>query len=301
MAKEMKKIFIVDYVKGDSAYSTIWYKLFLSGCRRSRSPRSADLLLLNRWHPVTKFPKPIIYFIDDLLWKLPQGYHPCSLQQLQDMTYWLYQSIRVVASTPYLATWLSLAMGVDVDALTVSLPDGVFRPDILSSNKGNKNGVVLSVGFYAHDHDIRDSGLWRCWGRLQRIYSVQVLGKSRLLGVHNSRPYSQYLTALRQFKLGLIPLQDHPFNYAKTVLKFLEYVVSGVVPIFSEIKAGEYAKLARKFPELVVKNGEWISVISRVLPKVEQLWPKLFRYCYDYHRHSVTSQEWDRILRRIDV
>jgi len=297
MGKPVKKLFITGLDSRAAWYSVIWHEVFLSCFTRCYSVYDADVVLLQRAHSITEYTQPVIYFIDDLLWCFARGYKQFPAEIMTQATYWLSHADIIIASTSYLATWLHLKFRIEARYLPVALPDRYYCRDIVTKNRTR---VVLTTGFNAHDHDITDSGLLSCWETLQNGLQVQVLGRSKVLGTNNIVTYSQYLNTLRQARIGLIPLQDHPFNYAKTILKFLEYVVSGVVPVFSRIRAGDYAKLADMFPDLVVEDGDWLTAINRVWPRTEKIWPEIFQYCYDNHRHSVTYKIWNKLMEEVN-
>lgn len=67
--------------------------------------------------------------------------------------------------------------------------------------------------------------------------------------------------SILQFDIGLIPLNDVPFNLAKSSIKSLEYTAAGIPFIASRV--GEYARQQRETGagRIVKNHGDWIKHI----------------------------------------
>lgn len=97
------------------------------------------------------------------------------------------------------------------------------------------------------------------------------------LGIRNRPPHScwgftnisEYPKRLVEFDIGLVPLQDSPFNQAKSWLKGLEYASLGIVPIVTPVK--DYQNLIDIGAALPASTPkEWYNIVKELILDTEQ-------------------------------
>lgn len=115
---------------------------------------------------------------------------------------------------------------------------------------------------------------------------------------------SPYYTALTTLDVGLVPLQDSPFNRAKSYLKALEFSANGVVVVASPTPANR--DLAKTVPiELASTPEDWYEAIFRAVVKAEWRTDRareakeksLQRHTYSV-KAELWVQAWERALNR---
>jgi glycosyltransferase involved in cell wall biosynthesis len=85
----------------------------------------------------------------------------------------------------------------------------------------------------------------------------------RICSVEGMRPILEYPKMFEKIDIGIVPLSDVPFNYAKSYIKGLEYAAAGVPFIASATP--EYVFLANHGVGRVARNGdEWGMHISEL-------------------------------------
>jgi glycosyltransferase involved in cell wall biosynthesis len=85
----------------------------------------------------------------------------------------------------------------------------------------------------------------------------------RICSVEGMRPILEYPKMFEKIDIGIVPLSDVPFNYAKSYIKGLEYAAAGVPFIASATP--EYVFLANHGVGRVARNGdEWEMHISEL-------------------------------------
>lgn len=92
------------------------------------------------------------------------------------------------------------------------------------------------------------------------------------LGIRNRPPHAcwgftnivEYPKKLVGFDIGLVPLQDSPFNQSKSFLKGLEYASLGIVPVVTPTK--DYQKLIDMGIALPASTPkEWYTVVKELV------------------------------------
>ena len=114
------------------------------------------------------------------------------------------------------------------------------------------------------------------------------------------RILSQYPEMFRKINIGLVPLNNLPFNYAKSTIKGLEYTAAGIPFIASW--SPEYEQLANEGVGRVAKNQEeWLNHLNELLdPRVrkEEI-EKNYQIVKDRHSMLARSIEWDQTMQEI--
>lgn len=113
-------------------------------------------------------------------------------------------------------------------------------------------------------------------------------------------PLSKYPEMFRKIDIGIVPLNNIPFNYAKSTIKGLEYTAAGV-PFVSSYSP-EYAELEKQGVGRVANNPEeWISHLTELQdPRVrkEEI-DKNYENLLASHTMSSRSKDWDEVLNQI--
>ncbi|MCG3769910.1 MAG: hypothetical protein JW384_01041 [Nitrosomonadaceae bacterium] len=92
---------------------------------------------------------------------------------------------------------------------------------------------------------------------IRRIYPPDVVGSSY-------PAFMSWLTARREWQIGISPLQDTQFNDAKSPIKALDYISMGAVPIVSDVEA--YRSLPATAVERVANRPEnWYKSIASLV------------------------------------
>lgn len=131
---------------------------------------------------------------------------------------------------------------------------------------------------------------------------------SHLLGIPSTvkfskeprRPLSQYPQMFRKIDVGIVPLNDVPFNHAKSTIKGLEYTAAGIPFIASW--SPEYALLAEQGVGRVARNEEeWMTHLEDLMnPKIRK---EEIEKNYENvkKRHSISAQKnnWQEVMTNI--
>jgi len=270
-----------------------WWKPLLDMSQEVHEPNMADIVLVSRLLPEDKLVPnniPLLYFIDDLYWKLyPQhGGRKLLISRAEKV---IPRANLVVASTDFLRECLAIYFP-NKKVLSLRLCLTEEKPYQAPTK------LVLNMGKNAHDIDLIASGLNLLLEKLQHKYNLQIIGVSSLLKLNNYLPYNHCLSAMTH-SLGLIPLKDdYSFNYAKSLLKVFEYVSRGSVCVFSHISYGDYGLLTRKIPDLVVEK-DWISKVDEVWNNPQEFYEQLLSFCRNYGDYSIAKERWERVLSEI--
>ncbi len=78
-------------------------------------------------------------------------------------------------------------------------------------------------------------------------------------------PYRELGAELAGFDVGIAPLDDIPFNRARSDVKLKEYAAAGVPWLASPI--GPYAGLGEKQGGRLVADGDWLAALDRIVSK----------------------------------
>lgn len=111
---------------------------------------------------------------------------------------------------------------------------------------------------------------------------------------------SKYPEMFRKIDIGLVPLNDIPFNHAKSTIKGLEYTAAGI-PFISSYSP-EYEILAKQGVGRVAYNEEdWIFYLTELQdPKTrkEEI-EKNYENVKKMHTTEVRGKDWDKVFTSI--
>lgn len=173
----------------------------------------------------------------------------------------------VTVSTPFLFDKITNDFGcskVNIIENGVTVTD--FNPRYHKQRK-IKVGWVGSTSHRSGDleilHDVLDSPKWKLHHsghNTNAPYFADKVGVRRdkvsLSPMYHPQQYARNAFC---FDVGIAPLNDVPFNHAKSWIKAIEYAASGVPFIMSDI--GEYRRLKEKygFGRLASTKDEWVE------------------------------------------
>ena len=221
------------------------------------------------------------------------------------------------------------------DYLTVSTP---FLYDFYTKEKGKKNVFLIRNGIDAdrwhkrndHSRYLPTFGWvgatpWRSLdleqmqpffgkfmeeNRLPFHHSGHINGHSVVprLGLSETTKFtheprkviSQYPQMFKKIDVGIVPLNNIPFNHAKSGIKGLEYTAAGVPFIASY--SPEYEYLYGQGIGLMARNeDEWMTHLNHMLDprnrKAEI--EKSYENVKSLHSMEVRGKEWDQVLNEI--
>lgn len=111
---------------------------------------------------------------------------------------------------------------------------------------------------------------------------------------------SQYPKMFKKIDVGIVPLNDIPFNHAKSTIKGLEYTAAGIPFIASY--SPEYEFFAKNGVGLVAHNeDEWLEHLTSMLdPKFrkEEI-DRNYEIVRENHSMRARAKEWDKTMKKI--
>lgn len=211
----------------------------------------------------------------------------------------------VTVSTPRLTRWGS-EVGVESVVLRNCIPDEVF--DIPpSASIGVSAGLGWSGTVTTHPVDLREVG--DAVGRVLRRHKqgFHVVGDGNFVAdqlrldtnteVHPTGwvDLEDYMDALKKnIRVGIVPLEDSPFNEAKSNLKGLEMASLGIPFVASP--TSEYKFLADYgVGQLASSPAEWYKALNKLLTderKAYMMGQKYQRIVGDNFRYSQHAHKW---------
>lgn len=111
---------------------------------------------------------------------------------------------------------------------------------------------------------------------------------------------SQYPQMFRKIDVGIVPLNNIPFNHAKSTIKGLEYTAAGIPFIASW--SPEYQFLADQGVGRVAKNNEeWINHLTELTdPKIrKEDVEKNYENVKASHSMSARAADWNNVMQQI--
>lgn len=114
------------------------------------------------------------------------------------------------------------------------------------------------------------------------------------------RILSQYPQMFRKIDVGIVPLNNIPFNYAKSFIKGLEYTAAGV-PFISSWSP-EYELLSNDGVGRVARNQEeWETHLNELLdPRIrKEEVEKNYEIVKEKHSMKTRAQDWDDVMKKI--
>ena len=114
------------------------------------------------------------------------------------------------------------------------------------------------------------------------------------------RILSQYPEMFKKIDVGIVPLNNIPFNHAKSTIKGLEYTAAGIPFIASW--SPEYQLLADQGVGRVAKNEEeWMTHLEELTdPKIrkEEI-DKNYENVKESHSMQARAEDWNNIMQQI--
>jgi glycosyltransferase involved in cell wall biosynthesis len=248
--------------------------------------RRADVIVVQRFLPlpwamdtleqVFALGKPVVYETDDLLTDLPEWNPHLKLGRAAapGIESVARRASLVTVSTPELARTFArwnprvevVPNRVDPELFVASVPAADHRVTIgCTSTPTHEGDIRMIEGAILRALDrfrdrIRIVMMGCATPRLQGVDGVEVLPL-----VPDYASYAKRLAGLG-LDLALVPLVDHPFNRAKSAIKWLEYSVCGVPAIFSDIEPYRAAIEHGRTGWLVGPDeDEWLDAIDRLV------------------------------------
>lgn len=245
--------------------------------------------------------KPCAFLCDDNVWELPPGNPARGTYEQADIQYRYEEIMRlanaVTTSTPY------LGMKCRAFNKNVTIFRNLVDPDIRNFiSPGRDKSGQIRIGWTGTPHHKDDAELIdeACLTIIQKYPRVIFV----FMGFHppnthkypigrveyyNFVPVDGWYPSLASLDLdiGLVPLIDHPFNWAKTCRKFQEYSVLGVPTIASNV--GNYVDLPNDIVLKVKENlnpKSWVESMAQLVEDREDRitrGEKAYQYILDNH------------------
>jgi glycosyltransferase involved in cell wall biosynthesis len=262
--------------------------------------------------------KVCVFLCDDNVWELPPGNPARGTYEQADVIH-RYQSIMSIAhavttSTPYL---VSKCKEINQNS---SMFRNLVDPDIakmVSPGRDDPKEIRICWTGTPHHHD--DAALMdqACLDILHKYPKVKFV----FMGYHPPSMVTKYPTGRYEYynfvpvdawypcfasldiDIGLVPLIDHPFNWAKTCRKFQEYSIVGAPTVASPV--GNYNDLPKDIVTLVSDNlspESWVESISYLIDNPEERkirGQKSYQYIMD--NHNITTFIFERAQFYYDI
>jgi len=231
--------------------------------------------------------KVCVFLCDDNVWELPPSNPARGTYEQADVRY-RYETIMkqahaVCTSTPYLGQKCS-AFNKRVNIFR-NLVDPEIRTFLAPGRDvDDRNKVRISWFGTPHHHDDVKLINEACLKLIHKYPQVKFI----FMGYYPEDLFTKYPTGRWEYynfvnvdafyaslasldiDIGLVPLIDHPFNWAKTCRKFQEYSILGAPTIASPI--GNYNLLPKDVVTLVPDNLDpksWIETLSYFIENKE--------------------------------
>lgn len=115
------------------------------------------------------------------------------------------------------------------------------------------------------------------------------------------QPILDYKKMFRRIDIGIVPLNDVEFNYAKSFIKGLEYAAAGVPFIATDLE--EYSYLNKEFGvgRVAKDKDEWLNHLEELsnLKKRNIERQENMRIVKEFHTMEKRGPEWDQVYRKI--
>jgi glycosyltransferase involved in cell wall biosynthesis len=185
------------------------------------------------------------------------------------------QADAVITSTPFLYDFYRakrknvflVRNGIDIQRWTARKDNALWRPTIgwVGATPWRSNDLETLAPFmndFLRKHNLKFH---------HAGHTADAEFAENQLKINNNRaetspmkPISAYPTMFGKIDIGLVPLNDVPFNHAKSYIKGLEYASAGVPFIASALP--EYQNLADDFVGRVAcTKNEWINHLEALL------------------------------------
>jgi glycosyltransferase involved in cell wall biosynthesis len=224
--------------------------------------------------------KPVIYEIDDLLPVLPESHISWpDLSWVQHPLLWTaVEADWIVTSTSQLRSAL-LPLNPNIQVLPNYLDDRLW-PLAPPTEKETEEPVTIGyMGGQSHAPDLEmllpvlrrvlDAFPRRVTMRFWGIAPPAELGEDPSvewvpLEILDYPEFARYFSA-QTCDIAVAPLVDHPFNRAKSAIKFLEYSALGWPGVYSQLDPYEGLVVSGENGFLACTEQEWFESLSRLI------------------------------------
>jgi glycosyltransferase involved in cell wall biosynthesis len=113
-------------------------------------------------------------------------------------------------------------------------------------------------------------------------------------------PLSKYPQLFRKFDIGIVPLNDIPFNHAKSTIKGLEYASAGIPFVASY--SPEYDLLEKQGVGRVAKSSEeWVGHLEDLMSAKTRKYEREKNYeeVRALHTMKVRGKKWNEVFDEI--
>ena len=298
-------------IKADELVNTDLFVIHREFCDRRISPQ---VLAAAR-----ELNKPVVFELDDLLINVPESNpnHKYCKTITPDVLEMIRQADYITVTTEPLRRYLEEAepqargkIHVLPNYINLDIWDGAKPP----AEKPSDPFVVGWFGTATHDEDLaiikpaivklarKHAGriVFKFWGYLPKdlegIPGVQLVRGSQ----PDLRLHARDLVNCR-IDLALAPLLDHPFNHAKSDLKWLEYSICQIPGIYSTISPYTASVTHGKTGWLLDNDpNAWYEAIERFMTD-DNLRRSIATQAYDEVRRTrcvdTGSEKWDALYR----
>lgn len=178
----------------------------------------------------------------------------------------------IITSTPFLADFHSgrhknvhmVRNGIDISRWNRRRDSGTKNPVIgwVGATPWRSNDLETLSPFFGDFLARKKMRFHHSGHTINAPFAHEQLGVNpRLCSVEPMRPILDYPKMFEKIDIGIVPLNDVPFNHAKSYIKGLEYAAAGIPFVASATP--EYEFLAENGVGLVAKtNEEWQQHLS---------------------------------------
>ncbi|MBX3052741.1 MAG: glycosyltransferase [Caldilineaceae bacterium] len=281
------------------------------------TPEMAAILAEDVHHRGAK----LIYQIDDDLLALP-GDSPAAQTKREIVSIFLHEAHGVLVSTPALrARYASL--NTQIQVVGNALDEQLIVQGVRMPRRDGARFVLGYMGTKTHDSDLEMilPALAEIGQSTRLPLELQIIGginrdnlwhdlQSLPFPVTHLTPptpeYPQFLpwfTSNVRWDMALAPLQDTPFNRAKSDIKFLDYAALGAPGIYSDLPV--YSRSVRHAETgLLAANdtASWVAALGRLMEEAAlrgELAANARRYLYNERVLAVRAGDWANALEAI--
>lgn len=248
---------------------------------------SADLIVVQRFYPrlgtldylerILSAGKPVIYELDDLIADVPDDNHLKPwIKETADLLPTLLPRFSAITVSAEALAVLCRAYNPNVYVLPNLIDEQLWQAS--ASPVVDRPVVIGFAGTATHRADLQalEPALFRIADKYGDSVAFRFMGDytpackelpgfSYIPFTESYRDYAAQLP-LAGFDIAIVPLQDNPFNRAKSNIKWLEYSACGIAGVYADlspynncIKHGETGLLAGNEPE------QWFRAISLLI------------------------------------
>lgn len=283
---EIRLIRILNALKGDLEYKFIVENNGESLSYSDENLTWADLIIIQRTAPaslsreqlkaILSSKNPVIYEIDDfLITDLPKS-NPNSAYMKQCSPFmrdFLYKADMVSVSTKKLAVELG-GYNENITILPNLIDDSLWG--VLPPRVREKEVTILYAGTGTHRDDLKivEAALVKIHKKYSEIIRFVFLGciTDKLLKLPGVEficevNYSNYIKNIQNINadIAIAPLLESTFNNSKSNIKWLEYSISGIAGVYSDIAPYQNIKNGETGFLVDAKSSSWFETIEKLI------------------------------------